>query len=148
MNPLDSNVRSLSEQLLEKHSYGYTLAVSPKKFFQYGKGGLQYGSLSHEDQKELLASHISKQASRIFGEYTYHRYEFELTKNSLVHVHGIIITDDHEKMLDFQMKLHLFFGFPRLLPEVCCKISRTVVHPKYWVDYMEKEQLKQIDFED
>lgn len=158
--PLNRAPMELSEKILgtygKDHNYlCFTVNPDPFLFLGKNKNVRYYKDLTVDNQRQLIKRRCEiyfnyfENKFKIKGMYNY----FELTKNSNVHLHTLLIFQKpvkHElQMNDFISKqtmkyFHSHMGRPKVDPKVCCTVSKcSNIYDDLeglisWIDYITK----------
>lgn len=122
----------------QHNHYSMTVNLSPRKLVSYFNGRrITYGDLNHDDQKAFIKKHVDSALCNV-GIHTY-RSNWEDTKKGFPHLHFLLYTTE-ERVLSVQQSIQQSLGLPKVAPHVVCYYEKTTVDPKFWVDYMTKEE--------
>lgn len=124
------------------NTYSITINVPSNKIIDRKSLGIArctFGRLPSLSQRQVIQEtfEVALSASSI----TKYDFRFEKTKAGKEHMHAILFGTE-DQVLSVQSYVQSKLGFPNLDPSWLCKYEATVVSPKFWVDYMTKEDME------
>lgn len=117
--------------IFDKKYYSFTINVSTKKY--YAKQ--IWHSYNKMQQEEIIRDVLLNSIKAV--QLPKPDYFFELTKKGMVHLHGILYTNQ-VGMLMLQTEIHNILGLPKIHPDIVFKFEETVMDIEYFRSYMNK----------
>lgn len=124
------------------NTYSFTINVPNNKIIDrkhFDIGRSMFGRLPPLSQRHVIQTTLEIALSS----YNILKYDFrfEKTKAGKEHMHAILYATE-EQALSVQSYVQKELGFPSLDPSWVCKYEATRVSPRFWIDYMTKEDVQ------
>lgn len=118
--------------------WGVTINISPYKTVD----GTRWNRYTYDQQCAFLKDLWCNTQYEIFDDFSKvtNDYVFEKTKKGNAHLHGYIDCSCGA-IKSIQDSIHEMYGYVKDPPERIFNYSRTLVHRRFWIRYMNKELL-------